>query len=232
MRKCLGSLFALALISLSSMAAVAGPLTTDPAAIPAAQGSQVFVGKNLVATHDIHAIVDYAVYAPGAFSTSAALGFPADFSGGTEYIYAYEVYNTGFDANDATNITSLTVGLFPGGVSDFAVLVGDLPFTPELGGVPVSGTFNPPAGGMPKSNVRWSFASTPTPVIGFGLHSDILIFASPLPPQWKTSSVAGTFATAASALLPTPVPEPATVVLVATAAVSLLVGRRVRRKAR
>ena len=54
----------------------------------------------------INAEVDYAVYAPGTFSTSAMLGNPADPSAGQDFIYAYEIRNSG-----TASVTKLSVGL-------------------------------------------------------------------------------------------------------------------------
>jgi hypothetical protein len=213
---------AVMLLVFASSAALAGPLPTDPAAIPAAQGSAVFSGTNPGLTHTIHATVEYAVYAPGTFSGSAALGLPADISGGSQYIYAYEIFNDGNDAN----VTLLSVGLFAGAVANNATLITHLPGTPEAGTAPNNSLFNPAAIG-PKSNARWTFNS---PNLAIGDHSDILIFASPYQPQWKVSSITGGFTTGASAILPSPIPEPGTFVLSAMAVACLVAARGLRRR--
>ena len=213
---------ALALLLFASGVALAGPLPTDPAAIPAAQGSAVFSGANVGLTHTIHATVEYAVYAPGTFSGSTALGLPADISGGTQYIYAYEIFNDGTDAN----VTLLSVSLFAGAVADNATLITHLPGTPEGGVVPNNSSFNP-AAIAPKTGARWTFTS---PNLATGSHSDILIFASPYQPQWKNSSIQGGFVTAASAILPSPIPEPGTFVLSAMAVACLVAARGLRRR--
>ncbi len=98
---------AIVVAMLLASTADAGPLATDAAAIPGWTGSTLFSGTNAGNTHTVTAIVDFAVYAPGDFSLSAALGNPTDVSGGTQYIYAYEVFREGLDAN----IASLTVSL-------------------------------------------------------------------------------------------------------------------------
>ena len=64
----------------------AGPLSTDAAAIPGWTGSTPFSGTNGSASNTVNAVVDFAVYAPGQFSLSAALGNPGDITGGTQYI--------------------------------------------------------------------------------------------------------------------------------------------------
>jgi hypothetical protein len=210
------------LLGFASSAAWAGPLPTDPAAIPAAQGFAVFSGANPSASHTIHAKVEYAVYAPGTFSGSAALGLPADISGGSQYIYAYEIFNDGNDAN----VSLLSVGLFAGAVANNATLISHIPGSPEAGTVPDVSSFNP-ATIAPKTNARWSFNS---PKLAIGDHSDILIFASPYQPQWKVSSMTGGFTTGASAVLPSPIPEPGTFILSAMAVACLVAARGLRRR--
>jgi len=224
----IGRFFAAAFVSvLLTAAANAGPLIHDPAA--ALTGSQAFSGT--VGFFSINATVEYAVYAPGTFSTSDAahLNFPADFSAGSEYIYAYEVFNTGAGFSNK-NITSLSVGLFPGGVSNNAVLIGNVADPQSPGVSPVQFNFNPAAAGSPKSSAFWNFSSTPGQQLATGLHSDILIFASPNPWSFKISSMLGGSATAASALLPSPVPEPATFALAIMAAFGLVGFRFLRRR--
>jgi hypothetical protein len=223
MANVIGRLIGAAVISLSlANVATAGPLTSDPAALGAWQGSTVFNGSNLSATHTLTAVVDFAVYQPGNFSLSAALGNPVDVSGGAEYIYAYEVFRLG---NDAA-VNALSISLFPGAVPNNSVFVGHDATTPEGGIAPVASNFVP--GGLdPKTNVRWNFV----PAIGGTDHSDILYFASPFGPQLLISTVGGTFVTAGSALLPSPVPEPSTCVLVAVGTVSFLVVRRRQKRA-
>ncbi len=218
----LGRLFGAAVICLSmAVVALAGPLTTDPFAIPGWQGSTVFSGTNGAATHTVDAIVDFAVYAPGDFSLSAALGNPTDISGGTQYIYAYEVFRQGTDAD----ISSLSVALVPGAVPDNTTLVGHDPTTPEGGIAPVSSNFVP--GGIgPKLNVRWNWI----PAISGSGHSDIVFFASPYGPQMINSTVGGTFTTAAMATLPTPVPEPASCVLMVASVCTLYCVGRMRKR--
>ncbi len=221
----IGRFFAAALvIALLANAVHAGPLVGDPAAL--FSGTQPFSGFN--GFKWVKADIDYAVYAPGAFSTSGPLHLnsPPDFSGGTEYIYAYEIFNTGTSLD--AHVASLSVGLFPNGVSDNATLIGHVPDPSSAGAAPVASNFNPAAAATPKVNAFWSFSQFPA-TLGFGQHSEVLIFASPNPPSFKVSSITGGFATGASADLPSPVPEPGSLVLVAMALISL-VGFRVFRR--
>ncbi|MEX2113483.1 MAG: PEP-CTERM sorting domain-containing protein [Pirellulales bacterium] len=222
MASSLGRILGAALVSMSlSTVAIAGPLTTDAAALPSWKGSTPFSGTNAGLTHTVDAIVDFAVYAPGNFSLSAALGNPTDISGGTQYIYAYEVFRQGLDAD----ISSLSISLVPGAVPDNTTLVGHDPTTPEGGVAPISSNFVP-GGIAPKLNVRWNFI----PAMAGSNHSDILFFASPFGPQMLQATVGGTFTTAAMASLPTPIPEPGTWVLMAAGLCSLFALRPRRRR--
>src|SRR5262245_8466311 len=107
----IGTLFraGVVLASLASTA-VAGALTSDPNAIPGWQGSIVMTGTNGSAL--LKTNVDYAVYAPGQFGTSVAMGYnahtPLDPSSGTQYVYAYEIFN---NAGGNVAVTTLSVDI-------------------------------------------------------------------------------------------------------------------------
>src|SRR5690242_896979 len=168
-------------------AAQAGILTTDPNAIPGWQGSTPFTtslgGTSLVTT------IDYAVYAPGQIDTSAALGFPGhipfDPSLGTNYVYAYEIFNTGGNAKALT----LSVGLdyLAGAVPTSPVSIGNDALTPAGGVAPGSSAFSPTIG--PVQSAIWSYSSLGG--LAVGTHSDILIFSSPFGPKMYQSTLTG-----------------------------------------
>lgn len=184
------------LILLVAVSAMAGPLPTDPNALTGFKGSVNFSSGTLVGR------VEYAVYAPGKFGTSAALGNPAkaDPSAGTDYVYTYEVFTTG-----SQGTTDLSVALLPGGVPLNATRIGNTATTPEGGLVPTLNRFNP-TNQPQKQTAYYLFA---TPAIGTGQHSDILLFTSALPPTFINSTVTGTLTTIINNItLPTPVPEP------------------------
>src|SRR6476620_2640819 len=119
-------------------AAVAGPLPTDPNAIPAWQGSQFFTGPNGSNTSSVTATVEYAVYAPGQISTSAALGNPADVSGGADYVYAYEIFTSAASLQEVVN---LSIKIAPGAFPGTSTIRGHYPATPELGLAPALSQF-------------------------------------------------------------------------------------------
>ena len=194
-----------------------GLLATDPNALPGWAGSTPFVtslgGTSLVTT------IDYAVYAPGQIGTSAALGFPGhsplDPSGGTDYVYAYEIFNTGGTAGISAKALTLSVGLdyLAGAVPTSATSIGNDPLTPALGVAPASGVFSPSIGA--KQSAIWSYSSIGG--LAVGAHSDILIFSSPFGPQMFQSTLTGTGGTqtphTAQFVLPSPIPEPTTAAL-------------------
>lgn len=225
-----GALLAIWLLSPSR--AAAGPLPGDTAAMTLWQGTSVpYYNQTYLAanntTYELDAHVEYAVYAPGQFSTSSALGSPTDPSGGADYIYAYEFFNTS-PTNTNSNlgpvgvkIQNFTVSLLAGAVPTFSTVAHNST-TPEAGMAPAASLthFN-----ASFNSAVWGFVVQP----GTGTHSDILILASPNPPTWMSSGMTATNTTD-SHLLPSPVPEPSSMILAAFAATFLLATRLIPRQ--
>jgi hypothetical protein len=212
------------LLALSAGVVRAGPLPTDPDAMPLWQGSASFIGANAGATKTLHAKVEYAVYAPGTFAGSAALDTPTDPSGGTHYVYAYEVFH--LVTGDST-VSNLSVDLVTGAIPNSWNGIGHDPALPEGGATPVSSNLINGIDGW-KDNAKWNFV----PGLGTGLHSRILLFTSQYEPHMRISSMQGSNTTLASQLLPSPIPEPATYALAIIGAASLLSVRYLRRRFR
>lgn len=194
--------------------ALAGPLPTDPNALSAWQGSKVITSSKITAT------VEYAVYAPGQFSASAALNNPSDPSLGNDYVYAYEII-AGTQA-----VKDLTVGITAGGVPAASTNIGDTGIT---GGIsPTSSVFIlqtlPPPTKV--SNAKWTNTSA---TLWQNAHSDVLYFTSPFAPQLFISSISGGGTAIATNQLPSPIPEPSTAILAATGFVAMLLVRRLRK---
>ena len=192
--------------------ALAGPLSNDPAAMPNWANTQPFDGPH------VHATVDYAVYAPGHFSNSVALGAPGspppDPSLAQDYVYAYQIINL---PASTTYITELSVGLYPNAVPLNSTNIGNFVGPPaDVAALPPDFSQFNAVVGAPKSSAIWSYSGEIDPT----QHSDILYFTSPFPPTKITSSLYG--AENVSRLLPTPVPEPNTLVLGMMAALAML----------
>jgi PEP-CTERM motif len=183
---------AVSALLVSGTAAQAGLLAANSGgAIPAYTGTQFFDAN--FSGFTVSANVDFAVFAPGAFDAA----FPGqDTSGGTDYVYAYQI------ANLDTDITKLTVGLD-----------GDEPLG-VIGSIADGGSTVPTnsayVGAGPTSSA-WDF--TGPGALANGSTSDILIFTSAAPPEWDSATVSASWFSTQD--LPSPVPEPASLVLMA-----------------
>jgi hypothetical protein len=216
---------AIAVLVLLASSASGGALYGDGAAL--SYGSTPF-GPTKIAAGDIGtmtATVEWAIYAPAAFGASVALGLPvaADPSAGTEYVYAYEIFNA---SSGSSTLSSFSVGLYP----DVITSVSNKGWLVNTGGMtPVKVEFIPVAGPIDDAtNVKWSFTSAP--FLAAGTHSHYLLFTSPYGPGTKMSSLAG-FTATRNVALPTPVvPEPSTVLLGLIGGLSLLAIAGYRRR--
>ena len=116
------------------------------------------------------------------------MGSPTDPSGGADYIYAYEFFNTS-PTNTNSNlgpvgvkIQNFTVSLLAGAVPTFSTVTHNST-TPEAGMAAPLTHFN-----ASFNSAVWGFAVQP----GTGTHTDILILASPNPPTWMSSGITAT----------------------------------------
>ena len=150
--------------------------------------------------------VEYCVYAPGQFEIS----FPGlDPTDGTDYIYAYQIYN------DLDPHPSAGTGEDPDYVSRFSVGLD----TDELAdnGSYLSGTGIAPDDvdvlTPASTQAGWNFTLGQ---MAYPSVSAILLFSSPYGPELDRTTVSGW--QTASGWLPSPVPEPATLTLMAVGA--------------
>ena len=220
--------YILAVLALFAGSAKGGLLVADANAT--ISGTELFSGGNGFQT--LIADVDYAVYAPGDFGTSAVLGLPAgdDPSGGIEWVYAYQIDN---DVGGEKGVLALSIDLPPGVITNIFTNVSHTSTTPAGGLDPNAFEFIPIAVDPP-TNVKWSFTVVGN-LLNLGLQSDILLFTSPFGPTFRNAAMAGTTASGAPLagdenLLPSPIPEPSTLVLLALAAVLLAAGNLRRRR--
>ena len=141
-------------------AAMGGLLPIDPLAYNDGtttwSGTQAFTAGS-GGTH-LGVTVDYAVYAPGEFQASSTLGYPADPSNGSEFVYAYQLWN---NVGGHLGVTTLTVGLADaldsGAYTEGDKLPANIGIVANTGsavvGQPSSENFSYPTGGGPASRL-------------------------------------------------------------------------------
>ena len=156
--------------------------------------------------------VQYAVYAPTMFDdTFATYGFT--YAAGTEnhYFYAYQVFNNNGEhpwpySGERDNVRWVTVGLTtdtqagnPGHIQ-----TDPTQQDPLYQYVSAAGTYS----------AKWRFGSAtgddPPPLM-YGSIGDVLYFSSPFGPAWMTATLQGFQSD--TQLLPSPMPEPATLTI-------------------
>ena len=220
----------LALAWITAGPAQAGILASDPNAMSGWQGSVTLSAARL--SYLLSATVDYAVYVPGSFD----LSFPgSDPSNNTSYVYAYEIFDSA-EPTSTEYIKQFSVGLHGGGP---VANQGDL--TPPIG--PAGQPSEPPGFGSAPTSAVWSYSGLngSTNILP-GQNSEILFFTSPDAPGWDYTSLLAshglapqTPATGVPArgnAVPSPTPEPATMLLLATAACLFGLLGVVRRRSR
>ena len=203
----------LALVALTTASVHAVPLQTDPngldGGVPALwQGSKAYLQAAPVGTGSLNALVDFAVFAPSKFN----LSYPGmDPSGGANYVYAYQLHN---QVAGTASITTFSVGLSGGNETPSGI-----GFVPAGGAAPTSTTFIP--AGPPFTSAGFSYTGA---FLAPGATSQILIFTSPYGPEFDNASLMGGINKTEQ--LPSPVPEPASYVLLGLGVLALLVQRR------
>jgi len=230
---------AVVMLLLLAKVAAAGPLPTDVNAY--IRGTLTVSGAAGAKT--LNSTIDYAVFAPHQFNLSAMLNFPynspqsvaaADITAGNNYVYAYEINNTG--SGTTANITNFSLGLawqfrptsIPNGWTEVGYSVGQ-----DGTGASVKAPTNSPnfkffQTTYPYHNVIWRFDSSS--FIGTNQHSEILIFTSPYYAHYTASSIQASGITFANLMLPTPVPEPTTVAMAGIGLACLLGAKFARRR--
>ena len=188
--------------------ALATPIASDLNAIPAWQGTQRFQAYDagLGATIDVD--VEYAVYQAGDYEDSGT-----DPSGGTEYVYAYQIFN---DLAGDVLVSSFSVGL--DSAADPDDIGSDAGSGTAGGTAPSASAFS---GSPPTSAVWYFFNDTIDPP---GEYSEVLIFTSPNGPQWAPATVMDSGLSDIQNL-PSPIPEPATLALMGLGGAFALIRR-------
>lgn len=155
--------------------------------------------------------VDYAVYAPTTYPG-------VDPSPGDEYVYVYQITND--DTASTVDVAFFSIGLEEG---SGAANAGD---DASAGAPGAAGGQSPSLSLVSGTSVYWLF----DPQIDPGEWSTTLLFTSPASPTWKSGAVAdGGLPTPGDGLLPSPLPEPATLSLMGVG-LAFAVYTRVRRR--
>jgi hypothetical protein len=148
--------------------------------------------------------VEFAVFAPGFYPG-------ADPSGGTNYVYAYQVMPA-LDTDGTTILGSTYVSWYSVGLDgdENPSGIGPDPTQGVLGGqAPDTSGFQ----GTPITTALWEYIPTVLNV-HTGAYSEVLLFTSPYGPEWDNASVSGGFGLQDMESLPSPAPEPMTVLLI------------------
>ena len=203
-----------------------GYLQVDPDAM--LQGYQEYVGDSLFgaipASYSFHAYVDYAVYDKSKFGSTPGSPFEGlDPSGGTEYVYAYQIVNTGKVSHTA-DVSMFTVGTDLQEVSIVTNLADPYTSNPPH---PAGTGESPNPGTDLGTSVAWSYPFSNA--VSVGEKSTILLFTSPIPPDLDTATLEGGMLSLDTQHLPSPVPEPGSLMLLVVAAAALLLLRVARR---
>jgi hypothetical protein len=135
--------------------------------------------------------VDWAVYGPGDFSDTNPYAPPAN-----EYVYAYQIFN----ASDSVNISKYSIPLM--GEADN---IGFFLESTDSTGILPNPAFTEIFG-----SAIWSFNGIS---FGPGEHSSILLFSSSAPPVLAGSTITDHGSSTEVLPVPTPIPEPASVLV-------------------
>jgi len=191
-----------------SVPAAASPLVSDLNAMATWKGTQQFYNTDGVATLQVD--VEFAVYAPGNYS------LVTDPSGGTQFVYAYQVFN---DLGGNRPVSSFSVGLDL--TANVASIGSDAISGTSGGTAPTASVFT----GSPPTSAVWYFFNNTIDSPPANEYSTVLLFTSPYGPQWAPATVMnGGLGNTRD--LPSPTPEPATMALMALGGVGLLMGRK------
>jgi hypothetical protein len=182
-------------------------LQSDPNGMPAWQGVQQFRSLMNVLSVD----VEYCVYQPGSFDDS----FGLDPSGGTEYVYAYQIFN------DLVPHPTTMNPPMQGSLSHFSIHLMNNEEAADIGFV-AGPNVDPSNSAFTQNTAGWDFVN---PALNYMQVSDVLYFTSPFSPEWDDGAVGGA-GLGDQQDMPSPTPEPTTLMVLGIAAVFFGARRR------
>lgn len=200
----------LSVLLLVTSGAAGGVLASDPNGMSAWQGTQTFDTANIYGVTYYTADVDYCVYGPGQFTESFQPD-PACEPDSGHYVYAYQIVEITSDYSGYVN--RLSIGLNDGNEEGYCISY-----------IPGSGSVDPSNSAFAPFTAGWDISAG----VYVGDTSSVLYFASPYGPEWDTSSVTGYMSTGDTQYMPSPTPEPGTLVLFAVGLAALSGARRKR----
>jgi hypothetical protein len=172
-----------------------------------------------VGTKYLNVDVEYAVYEPGTFNNS----FPGcDPSNGNEYVYAYQLFNR-------TSSTDTGILKFTLGVSNEAFPIGS--YITEIENPAATSIRVSAPATVGTTAINWTYAPS-TSRIRTGENSKLLLFTSHDAPTWNFANLVGYSGATTPAnnyFLPSPVPEPGTLIALAIAGFLFCLRRAIRR---
>ena len=193
-----GSVLTLFVVVGLAGSAAAGPLNGHPNALPGWTGA--LVGQHSSGQTVLSVILDFAVFAPGAY--------PGQVPGGAaQFVYAYQAFN---QPATTVGLTAVSVGLAAGSA---AGNIGDDPsVVPGMPGAP--GGIAPDIVAIGTSSARWGFGWIGGLEVGANQHSTVLVFTSPNGPKYEPATMMNGGLPTPIGVVPSPIPEPVTVVLI------------------
>jgi hypothetical protein len=154
--------------------------------------------------------VEFAVFSPGSFGSG-------DPSNGLQYVYAYQLIS---DVTSPVPISKFTVGLDAGAS---ATGIGEVDDSGVTGSGVAAYSCNITTGPTDNSAV-WNY----NPRMSVGAKSKLLLFVSPYEPKWLTCTVKGSAYAETGYYVPSPVPEPGTLLTLMMAGIGFILVRPIR----